>query len=84
MKTKFIFGFEKLKRIYAAIHKDWFLVYCNEKDSKPYYNYSLRIHMAQIIPTTKQGENDTQQFALIHKETKQKSQVNIFSNFFQH
>ncbi|XP_044765030.1 uncharacterized protein LOC123321473 [Coccinella septempunctata] len=74
MKTKFIFGFEKLKRIYAVIHKDWFLIYSNDKDSKPCNAYCLRIHKAQMIATTKQGEHETELFALINQNTKQKWQ----------
>lgn len=70
MKTKFIFGFDYLKRVYAVVHMGWFLIYTSNRDSKPTYTYSLNFHKAQPMP--KPGENETQLFSLTNSETNEK------------
>ncbi|CAG9828747.1 unnamed protein product [Diabrotica balteata] len=47
MKRKFLLGFEKMKRVYATIHKNCLLIYLNEKELKPLSTFNLEYFEAK-------------------------------------
>ncbi|XP_044256644.1 uncharacterized protein LOC123006309 isoform X2 [Tribolium madens] len=63
-RYKIILKFEKNRRVYAALHDNWLLLYSSVKDPKPFQTFNLKIHKAQIVPT-KQNKNLPQDFELI-------------------
>ncbi|KAL3290285.1 hypothetical protein HHI36_023630, partial [Cryptolaemus montrouzieri] len=67
-RTKFIFGLDRMKKIYAVVYRDWLLIYGHEKDSKPSYSFSLQTNKANMNADT-QMENQSQNFCLVNIES---------------
>ncbi|XP_050518890.1 uncharacterized protein LOC126892998 [Diabrotica virgifera virgifera] len=59
MKRKFLLGFEKMKRVYATIHKNCLLIYLNEREMKPLSTFNLEYFEA------KESHGDKCNFQLI-------------------
>lgn len=47
MRRKFLLGFEKMKRVYAAIHHRWLVIYYTDKDLKPICTFNLKHYEAK-------------------------------------
>ncbi|XP_018578477.1 uncharacterized protein LOC108916653 isoform X2 [Anoplophora glabripennis] len=47
MRRRFLLGFEKMKRVYGAVHNKWLLIYYTEKDLKPICTFNLKNYEAK-------------------------------------